>query len=218
MDEREQFEDLELALEGVSDSLAVATSIMASFDGEVRRFREGATAASKDVSKLERSMSSGLRSAMDGLVLDGDRLSDVFQGLAKSMVDNVFSSAVDPVSDALGGLFSGGVSDFLGGLLPFADGSAFSQGRVMPFASGGIVQGATMFPMRGGLGLMGEAGPEAIMPLARGADGRLGVRGSGGTTNVTINVSTPDAQSFQRSEGQIAAQMSRALGRANRNR
>jgi len=67
---------------------------------------------------------------------------------------------------------------------------------------------------------MGEAGPEAIMPLSRGADGRLGVRaaGGGGAVNITMNISTPDVQGFQRSQGQIAAQMSRALGRGQRNR
>ena len=75
------------------------------------------------------------------------------------------------------------------------------------------------FPMRGGTGLMGEAGPEAIMPLARGPDGKLGVRGGGGgSVSVVMNISTPDAQSFQSSQGQIAAQMSRALSRGNRNR
>lgn len=68
---------------------------------------------------------------------------------------------------------------------------------------------------------MGEAGPEAIMPLARAADGSLGVRASAkatATPHVTIHISTPDAQSFRRSEAQIAAQMSRALARGNKNR
>ncbi|CAN0583332.1 unnamed protein product, partial [Ectocarpus sp. 12 AP-2014] len=66
--------------------------------------------------------------------------------------------------------------------------------------------------MRSGMGMMGEAGPEAIMPLSRGPDGKLGVRGGGGdTVNVVMNIQTPDAQSFQRSQGQIAARMSRAL-------
>ncbi|MGA9252609.1 MAG: phage tail tape measure protein, partial [Roseobacter sp.] len=73
--------------------------------------------------------------------------------------------------------------------------------------------------MRGGMGIMGEAGPEAIMPLARGADGKLGVRGAGGGGNsIVMNITTPDAQSFQRSQGQIAAQMTRALSRGQRNR
>ena len=47
------------------------------------------------------------------------------------------------------------------------------------------------------MGLMGEAGPEAIMPLARGADGKLGVRGGGGgAVNITMNISTPDVAGF----------------------
>ena len=70
--------------------------------------------------------------------------------------------------------------------------------------------------MNGGTGLMGEAGPEAIMPLARGADGTLGVRGGGGM-NVTVNISTPDVQGFAQSQNQVAAMVSRALTRAQRN-
>jgi lambda family phage tail tape measure protein len=104
--------------------------------------------------------------------------------------------------------------------MPFAKGAAFSQGRVMPFAKGGVVSQATSFPMRGGTGLMGEAGPEAIMPLARGADGRLGVRaaGSGRPVTVVMNITTPDVQGFQRSQSQIAAEALRALARGQRNR
>jgi phage-related minor tail protein len=74
--------------------------------------------------------------------------------------------------------------------------------------------------MRGGTGLMGEAGPEAIMPLTRGADGRLGVRaeGPGRPVTVVMNVSTPDVAGFQRSQSQLAAQVTRALGRGQRTR
>ena len=91
----------------------------------------------------------------------------------------------------------------------------------MPFANGGVVSSPTTFPMRGGTGLMGEAGPEAIMPLTRGADGKLGVRSDGGggsPVTVVMNISTPDTAGFQRSQSQIAARMSQALSRGARNR
>jgi hypothetical protein len=83
----------------------------------------------------------------------------------------------------------------ISGFLPFADGGVFSGGsQVKAFANGGVVGGPTYFPMSGGqTGLMGEAGPEAIMPLKRGKDGKLGVQAEGGgniTVNQTINVST----------------------------
>jgi lambda family phage tail tape measure protein len=89
---------------------------------------------------------------------------------------------------------------------------------VTPFAQGGVVNSPLLFPMRGGAGLMGESGPEAIMPLARGRDGKLGLRTSGGGgVNVTVNIQTPDAQSFRKSQSQIAAMMSRAVARGQRN-
>ena len=50
----------------------------------------------------------------------------------------------------------------------------------MPFAKGGVVSRATAFSMQGGMGVMGEAGPEAIMPLTRGPGGKLGVAAHGG--------------------------------------
>ena len=135
------------------------------------------------------------------------------------MASATYSAAVRPATGRLGDLVSTGLGLF--GASPFADGAAFAQGRVMPFARGGVVTGPTAFPMRGGTGLMGEAGPEAILPLERGADGALGVRSGGGgapPVQVVVNVTTPDADSFRRSSGQIAAQMGRALARGTRNR
>jgi lambda family phage tail tape measure protein len=72
---------------------------------------------------------------------------------------------------------------------PLPKGGVFAQNGIQPFARGGIVNGPTLFPFAKGTGLMGEAGPEAIMPLRRGRDGNLGVMSSGGgTTNVVVNV------------------------------
>jgi len=77
-------------------------------------------------------------------------------------------------------------------LFGFADGGVFSGGTVdKKFANGGVVGGPTYFPMSGNkTGLMGEAGPEAIMPLKRGKDGKLGVAtDGGGSQTVVVNQS-----------------------------
>ena len=115
-------------------------------------------------------------------------------------------AALAPLTNALGGglaqLVSGGLSS------------------VLPFASGGVIASPVTFPLGGRrLGLAGEAGPEAILPLTRGRDGKLGVRAEGGvpSLNVTFNVTAQDAESFRRSEGQIAAMLNRVVGRGARN-
>lgn len=215
----EELGDLQRQVEALEITLGGATGMVAGFDSELRRMRGALAETGKDVQTLERGLSRGLRRALDAAVLDGARFSDVIGIVGKSVVNTAYSAAVKPVTDHFGGMLAQGVGSFFQGFLPFAKGGAFAQGRVMPFADGGVVRGATMFPMRGGTGLMGEAGPEAIMPLSRGADGKLGVKAEGGRpVTVVMNIQTRDAESFRRSQSQIAAQMGRVLGRGQRNR
>ena len=220
MTDRDGFDDLQERGAALGDSLGDAATMAAAFDSQMKRISAAFEETGKDVATLERGMSSGLRKAFDGVVLDGMSLSGALDILKNSLIQTAYAAAIKPVTDHFGGMLANTVGGLVKGILPFADGGSFSQGRVMPFANGGVVSGPTMFPMRGGTGLMGEAGPEAIMPLARGADGKLGVRtqGAGRAVNVVMNISTPDVQGFRRSQGQIAAQVSRALGRGNRNR
>ena len=216
---RDEIESLEESAGDLRDSAGSAAAMVSAFDGELRRMRESLAATGKDVATLERGLSKGLRRAFDGVIFDGLSLSDALEPVANSMINTTYNAAMKPITDHFGGLIGSGVNSLVQGVLPFADGAPFSQGRVMPFANGGIVSGTTPFGMRGGMGIMGEAGPEAIMPLARGPDGKLGVRGGGGgQTSIVMNISTPDVQGFQRSQNQIAAQMTRALNRGNRNR
>jgi phage-related minor tail protein len=173
----------------------------------------------REVNTLSSGISGGLRKAFDGLIFDGMKLNDALKTVANTIVDTIYAIALKPITGAIGGFLAQGISSAMGGGMPFANGGAFSQGKVMPFARGGIVGSPTLFPMRGGQGLMGEAGPEAIMPLARGPDGRLGVQAGGGrSVNVVMNITTPDVQGFQRSQSQVAAQVNRALARGQRNR
>ncbi|WP_299559721.1 phage tail tape measure protein [uncultured Sulfitobacter sp.] len=206
--------------QSLNQTLGQTSVLVSGFDSELRRMRTSLAGTGKDVAALERGLSRGLRKAFDGVVFDGMKLSDALTTVAQSLSRSAYSAAVKPVTDHFGGMITQGVTGLVQGILPFAKGAPFSQGRVMPFADGGVVSQATHFGMRGGMGVMGEAGPEAIMPLARGPDGKLGVRagGSGGAPTVVMNISTPDAASFQRSRAQIAAQMTRALSAGQKNR
>jgi len=219
----EEFEPMEAFGEQVSaleESLAGAQTVAEGFTGELQQIGRTMSETGRGARTLSNDISRGLQGAIDGLVFDGMRVSDALRQIGSSVINSAYSSAIDPVADQLGNAAGAGLSALLGRVAPFANGGAFTQGRVMPFADGGVVSGPTTFPMRGGTGLMGEAGPEAIMPLARGEDGRLGVRAERGERPVTVvmNVSTPDVAGFQRSQSQIAAQMGRALSRGQRNR
>ncbi|EPX81947.1 phage tail tape measure protein [Salipiger mucosus] len=220
MTDIETLDDLDAQIDALEASLGSAAGMAAGFDAEMKRIHQTFSATGRGVARLESTLSRGLGRAIDGVVLDGMKLSEALEEVARSMIDAAYKAAVKPVTSHFGGLLAGGLSGLFGGMSLFEKGGSFSQGRVTPFATGGVVSGPVSFPMRGGTGLMGEAGPEAIMPLSRGPDGKLGVRaqGGGGPVTVVMNITTPDVEGFRRSQSQIAARMGRALGQGARNR
>ena len=123
----------------------------------------------------------GLMSMVDGTM----SVKDAFRSMARDIIKQLYEVLVVQrlVGSAQGGT---GIAGLLGGL--FANGGAFSAGKqIQAYANGGVVGGPTYFPMSGGkTGLMGEAGPEAIMPLKRGKDGKLGVSVGGGSGSVNV--------------------------------
>ena len=202
------FSGLRSEAKGFSDGL--------SFD--LRASTEEIRRANRETQTLSRSMGSGLRRAFDSAIFGGSKLSDIMKNLAVDLSRSTLNNALRPVQNAVGGGIAEAVSGGLGSLFGFAKGGAFQGGRVQAFAKGGVVGGPTVFPMKGATGLMGEAGPEAIMPLQRGADGRLGVKADAGQPmSVTINISTNDAESFRRSQSQVSASIARAVARGRRN-
>jgi phage-related minor tail protein len=169
-----------------------------------------------DASRLGRQFGNQLSTAFDGIAIKGKGVSDVLRSLALNLSQIALKAALRPLTDAIGG----GVAGLLGGGLAFAKGGVIQQQLPVPFASGGVIASPMTFPLAGGrMGLAGERGAEAIMPLTRGPDGRLGVAAQGGGNGVaiTFNVTTPDAESFRRSEGQVAAMVARAVALGQRN-
>jgi phage-related minor tail protein len=162
---------------------------------------------------LSRAIGGGLRQAFDSALRGGAQFGDVLRGLASDLARTGLRDALTPVTSAIGQGAGQALTGAMQGLMAQVAGGLGSSVRA--FAKGGVVDAPAGFVSREGLGVMGEAGPEAILPLARGADGRLGVRGGGGM-QVTLNITTPDAESFARSRPQVAAALARAVARGAR--
>jgi len=183
---------------------------------EVSARTDEARAQLKELETLGERFAGRLGRSFERVALDGAGLRDVLQNLALDLSRMAFQSAFAPVESAIASALGG----LAGGTVPFAAGGLVQQAMPVPFADGGVVSAPVAFPLRGGrTGVAGEAGPEAILPLSRGPDGRLGVRaeGAAGATNVTVNISTPDIEGFRQNQGQITAQIARAVGRGQRN-
>ena len=152
---------------------------------------------------IEASMEQGFMSMVDGTA----SVKDAFKAMAADIIKELYRVLV--VKKMVAAISDG---------LPFADGGVISNGsQVQAYANGGVVGGPTTFAMSGGkTGLMGEAGPEAIMPLKRGANGKLGVQmeGGGATTVVqNFNFSANGDDSVKRIIAQAApkiAQMTKS--------
>jgi phage-related minor tail protein len=151
-----------------------------------------------------------MRKAFSDAVSGGRQFDDVLKSLALRLSNMALTNALKPLAKGL----AGGLTDLFGG-----SGSTPATLGIQPFASGGVIGAPSYFPLSpGGLGLAGEAGPEAIMPLTRGSDGRLGVSMAGAVpAHVTVQIVTPDPASFQRSEAYLTGQIARAVARGQRN-
>ena len=125
---------------------------------------------------------------LNGVLAGTQSLSDGFRDMAKVIIAEILKvAAYQAIIGAFGGASGGGFGQtFAKAVGMQADGNVFSNGNVVPFARGGIVTRPTMFGMgSGGLGVMGEAGPEMIAPVKRMANGQMGVGAS--PVNVTVN-------------------------------
>jgi lambda family phage tail tape measure protein len=198
-------EDLTASLDAAGDAANRAGGAGRAAGGALRdgasTAREGWEATSEAMERsgeASREMAQGLAQDITGPIreaLTSGRLAwETFAGavakIAQNLATRLIELAFRPIEEALinaltgmGGGGGGGIGGLIGGLFGiggFARGGAFARGgQFAAFARGGVVDRPTLFPFARGIGLMGEAGPEAILPLRRGRGGRLGVETAG---------------------------------------
>lgn len=188
---------------------------------EVEANTDNAKRSFEALNTVAQGFGKNVTNALTSAVIKGEDLDDVFRSLASSIANNALSAGLKPLQDILSSGLGSILSAFSGGGTGGAGGGGgflSSLGSILPFAKGGVVSSPSFFPLNGGLGVAGEAGPEAIVPLQRGSNGRLGIAsgGGGGGGNITVNISTPDAASFRQSEAQVTSALARAVQRSRR--
>jgi TP901 family phage tail tape measure protein len=171
---------------------------------ELEKARANDAEQARKASEAQKQWNNQLTYAFKDAIMNSKNLGDALSNLANRVQDMLVNKALDSL---LGGMFAS---------MKFAKGAAFQAGGVTAFASGGVVNSPTMFPMRGGVGLMGEAGAEAIMPLTRTSSGDLGVKavGSGSTViapQITINVSGGTKEQNEDAGKRVSAAVRQAI-------
>lgn len=196
----------------------------------IRDIRDSWSDAASQMRDVTTSAFNGMADSLADFVVTGkgnfkDLAISILKDLERMAIKIAASRILMQIVGSIAGGSSGGYSGiggYSGASTSYAgyaaNGAAFTVGGHRAFASGGVVNRPTKFAFAGGTGLMGEAGPEAIMPLKRGADGKLGVRVSGGTggdiiINTTVNVengtatSDTDSMDGNKAARQLAAMM-----------
>ena len=173
--------------------------------------------AMEDLSKQSDRFAASITRTLQNAIISGKSFSDTLRAIGMQLATMALKQGMKPLEGVLSGVMSSLFSS-INGLTTFANGGVVNTNGIVPFASGGVVATPTYFQAGNQTGLMGEAGAEAILPLSRGADGKLGVQARVSTSapNIIFNVSTPNVESFRKSEAQVSAMLARAVGRGRR--
>ncbi len=196
-------EMLRIQEEGLTgNNLAIAqSSALADFDLKRQQLLSGTVEKQKELNKetdkykitldqVKDTLANQMTSAIEGLIDGTKSLGESLSGLLRTFASMFLRSGVGRLVD----------------LIPSAKGNVFAQNGIVPYAKGGYIGRPTM-------ALMGEAGPEAVLPLRRGRGGRLGVETSGGGVgNVVVNVDAKGTSA--QGDGPSANQLGKAIGAA----
>jgi lambda family phage tail tape measure protein len=210
-------------------SVTKTTSAMEDFRAGIGSYIESIGTLGANLSNVTQTAFKGLEDAIVSLTTTG---TFSFRQFAQSIIEEITRMVtrmliIAPLLRSVQSLFGGGGG---GGLLGVASslsktigfgasamGNVFAQNGIQKFARGGIVDKPTMFPFAKGIGLMGEAGPEAIMPLRRGRDGRLGVQATNGGGGVSVVVNVDASGTSVQGDNAKGAEFGRAISEAVKN-
>jgi hypothetical protein len=186
--------------------IARVAEMIAAEEKRIRLLEEHEEHQKNVADTIANSMGDALTSIVDGT----KSVSDAFKDMARAIIAELYQIYV---VKQITGMISNAIAPYMPALpVPVANGNVFSNGNVVPYADGGVVGGPTYFPMNDGrTGLMGEAGPEAIMPLKRGKNGKLGVQAEGGSGDVIIHQNFNFQANGDESVKKIIAQQAPAI-------
>ncbi len=212
-----------LELELIEAGLIKGTAAYDKYYGQLEKLYEQLE-QSKEIKQFADNMGQAFGDAFLDMATGAKSASDAIRDLTQSIARMVLQETVGNkisglISNGIQGLFSpsttstnnasatSGMGDYYfpqNGPVANALGNIFDRGQVVPFADGGIFDQPTYFPMSGRrTGLMGEAGPEGVLPLSRSYDGKLGVQARVPDVNMQINVVNESSQPVTAEQGSI---------------
>ena len=194
-----QYQEDPATLQAIADRVAAQEKVVRVLEEQKELQKEVADTIANEMGNALMSMVDGTKS-----------VKDAFRDMANDIIKELYRIYV---VKQITGMISGGIDSFMGfNASASANGNVFSNGNLVPYADGGIVGSPTTFPMNDGrTGLMGEAGPEAIMPLKRGKNGKLGVQAEGGSGDVIIHQNFNFTANGDESVKKIIAQQAPAI-------
>ena len=210
--------DLGLEIEDIEEKLKGATEQTKGFKVLFKELYDSVTDLNTNISNLAVQGIDKLGDAFADFVVTGKAsfkelaasiLADLGRMIAKALFFRAISNFLPPSIKNFLNIGNLGNPKVKGS----AKGNVFAKNKIVPYAKGGIVDKPTIFPMAKGMGLIGEAGAEGVLPLKRGKDGKLGVISQGGgVSNVTVNVDA--SGSSVEGDSSQAEQLGQAISQA----
>ena len=209
--------------DAISDAMARRRREIEDMLREMERLRKKSKETAEQIKNAANDIGDAFVSAFEKAVFATDNLRNTIKAMLLDIEKAMFRAFVsEPMKKQMVEWTQQGIGALMGMFSPGGGGDIASIGygeklpgggtRQLPFdiptkfEKGGVIGGPFVFPMRTGMGIAGEKGEEAIMPLAKDSQGRLGVKATEtaqAPINVSMYITTPDANSFRQSRSQI---------------